>query len=127
MAVVLERECRLEILVPDDFGVEGRAFFCQESVDDLRCAVVEKFCNFFIAHDVPCNGPVKDEIASWGGVRRECGVAIFVVRCGDVAPFADEAVPGIQKRLAALGTLVIGRRFGAGVIGKFKADVAVIA
>ena len=63
--------------------------------DDLRRAVVEKFRNFFVAHDVPCDGLVKDEIASRGCVRCERRVAIFVVRCGDIATFADKAVPGI--------------------------------
>ena len=127
MPVVLERECRLEILVPDDFGVESRSFFGQESADDFGRAVAEKFCDFRVAHDMPGNCLVKDEIASRGRVRRECGVAIFVVRSGNVAPFADEAVAGIQKRLAALGTLVIGWRFDSCVIGEFKADVTVIA
>ena len=127
MTVVLERECRLEILVPDDFCVESCAFLCQESADDLRRAVVEKFRNFFVAHDVPCDGLVKDEIASRGGVWCECGVTIFVVRSDNVTPFADKAVAGIEQCFAALGALVIGRRFGACVVGEFKADVAVIA
>ena len=95
MPVVLECECRLEILVPDNLGAELCAFLGQESADDFGCAVVEEFRDFFVGHDVACDGLVKDKIASRSGIWRERWVAIFVVRSRDVAPFADKAVPGI--------------------------------